>query len=102
MTSPYMKKKSNQQPLKEAIEQYLKAFRLDGRLKEIDLISSWEKLMGPTIAKYTGEITIRNRVMYVQIRSAPLRQELSMARTRVIENINDGQGQPIIDDIVFR
>lgn len=97
-----MKKKSNEQPLKEAIDAYLKAFKLEDKLRETNIVASWEKLVGPTIARYTDQIYIRDKVLFVHLRSAALRQELSMGKEKILSMLNTGEGQPFLTDVVFR
>ena len=58
--------------------------------------------MGQGIARYTGEVVIRNRVLYVQLRSSVLRQELYMNRKRLVQKLNEHVGAQVIENIVFR
>jgi predicted nucleic acid-binding Zn ribbon protein len=97
-----MVKKSNQYTLKEAIDEMMKSFRLQGKVNEMKLLESWEKVMGPAISKYTRDIKISNRVLYVELTSAALRQELSYGKTKMIAMLNEEAGSSVIDDIVLR
>jgi len=94
--------KGNEYTLKEAIEQMLHTYRLDGKLKEVALIQSWEKVMGPAIQKYTRGLRIVNRVLYVEIASAPLREELMYGRSRIVQLLNEAAGEQVIDEVVLR
>ncbi len=49
--------------------------------------------------KYIGSASIRNRVMYLQITSAPLRTQLLMSRKQLVDEINHHIGVWIVDDI---
>ena len=97
-----MFKKSNEYTLKEAIEEMMRTYRLQGKVDEMKLIGSWEKIMGPAIAKYTRKIHIDNRVLYVELNSAALRQELSYGRSKMVKMLNEEAGGSVIDDIVLR
>ena len=92
---------SNEQSLKEVIQDLLNAYRLRGKLKEIKLINSWEKVMGKTIANRTSEVFIRDRILYIRILSSPLKQELHFNRTKVIKMMNDESGEEVINNIVI-
>lgn len=96
-----MKRKDNTEQLGAVIERYLKAFRLEDKFNEAGLILSWEKVLGKAIANRTDQIFIKERKLYVRLNSAPLRQELSMARTRITEMLNEQFQSAIIDDVVF-
>ncbi|TND08947.1 MAG: hypothetical protein FD123_1801 [Bacteroidetes bacterium] len=93
--------KGNEYTLKEAIEAMLHAYKLDGKLSEVKLIGTWEKVMGPAIQKYTRKIFIRNRVLYVELASAVLREELSYGKSKIVQSLNEECGGQIIDDIVL-
>lgn len=93
--------KGNEHTLKEAIEAMLKAYRLDGKLNETRLIANWEKVMGPAIQKYTRNIYVRNRILYVELASAVLREELSYGKSKIVRSLNEETGGEIIDDVVL-
>ncbi len=93
---------SQVKPISEAINAYLKAMRLDGKLKEIRLINTWEDLMGLEIAKQTEDLYIKNRILFIRLRSAALRQELSMQRTRIVKALNAKVGEAVVDEIIFK
>jgi predicted nucleic acid-binding Zn ribbon protein len=93
--------KSNEQSIKEVIQDLLKTYRLDGRINELKLIGSWEKVMGKTIAKHTTDIYIKKKQLFVKLDSAALRQELSYAREKILKMMNDEAGIKVIDEIIF-
>ena len=95
-------KKRNTLTIGEAIKEYLQAMRIDGKLKEVRLINSWEEVMGKSIAKVTRKIYINNSILFVLLSSAVVRSELLMLKTGIIKAMNDKAGEKIIDDIVFR
>lgn len=97
-----MFKKSNEYTLKQAIEEMMRTYRLQGKIDEMKLIGGWEKIMGAAIAKYTRKIHIENRVLYVELNSAALRQELSYGRSKMVKLLNEEAGGSVIDDVVLR
>lgn len=97
-----MIKKGNEYTLKEAISEMMRTYRLQGKMDEVKLLDSWETLMGPAIAKYTRKIYIDNRILYVELNSAALRQELSYGRSKMVQMLNESAGQQVIDDVVLR
>ncbi len=96
-----MKRSDNTEPLKNVIDRLLKAYRLENKFNEAGLILSWEKVLGKAIANRTDELYIRERKLFVRLNSAPLRQELSLAKSRIVELLNEQFNQTIIDEIVF-
>lgn len=93
---------SNEQNIKEAISEFLKVSRLSRKLAERKVIDGWEKLMGKMIAKHTREISIRDKKLFLQLTSAPLRQELFYAREKIIKMVNEEAGEEVVKEIVFR
>lgn len=92
---------SNEQSLKEVIHELLAAYRLDNKLHEVRLINSWESLMGISVAKQTSKIYISKGVLFVELNSAALRNELSYAKTKLVGLLNKEAGHDVITDIVF-
>lgn len=97
-----MSRRSNDQTIKEAVDSMLKAYRLDGKLQQLKLIDSWEKLMGPTVAHRTVEIKIYGKKLFVILNSASLRQELFQEREKIIKLLNEEAGAAVIEEIVFQ
>ena len=90
------------QNIRELLDEVLKANRLDQRMYETRLMDSWKSLLGETIARYTGLVYIKNRVLYVQITSAVLRNDLLLSRQNLIKRLNEHVGKEVIKDIVLR
>lgn len=95
-------RRSNTQSLSEVIKEYLKATRIEQKLKEVDVVQSWEGLLGKTVAHYTRNIYIRNKVLYVDISSAVVKNELFMMREEIKRKINEKEGTEIIRTIIFK
>lgn len=95
-------KKCNEYTLKQAIEEMMQTYRLQGKMDEMKLVNGWEKVMGGVIAKYTRKIHIDNRILYVEINSAALREELSYGRSKMVKLLNAEAGGNVIDDVVLR
>jgi predicted nucleic acid-binding Zn ribbon protein len=95
-------KRTNDQTLKQAIDQMLKTFRLDQKLNETRLINAWETVMGKTVANRTTQIYIRNKRLFVNLNSASLREELSHSRTKIIKLLNEEAGEDVVEEIIFQ
>ena len=92
---------SESTPLKEALTNMLKKYRLQGKFREMQLIQSWEKIMGKPIATRTSGLYIKDKVLFVKLNSAPLKKELAMSKTRIIELLENQVGTGIISNIRF-
>jgi predicted nucleic acid-binding Zn ribbon protein len=94
--------RTNEQPLKAVIEELLETYKLADKLKEVDIIQSWNKIMGNIIARHTTNLYISNKVLYVSLDSDALRQELSYAKKKIITMLTKEYKKPVITDIVFK
>lgn len=95
-------KNSKEQKLGDAINDMLRLYRLDEKIDEHKLIRSWEKAVGPMIARHTTDIYISNKKLVVTIDSAPVRQELLYARSKIIEDLNAMVGSQVAEELVLR
>jgi hypothetical protein len=70
------------------------------KLAETRLINYWNG-MNPAISRYTSNLFIKNRILYVKLKSSVLKNELMMLREQLTINLNREAGRNVIDNIVF-
>ena len=93
--------RTNDKPIKEAIEQMLKVYKLRRKFDETSLVVAWPEMMGKAIANRTKDIFIRDRKMFIRIESAVIKNELVMMRSNIIDKLNERAGSSVIDEIIF-
>ncbi len=74
---------------------------LTDTLNEQRAASAWADVVGPSINRYTTRRYVDHGVLHVYMTSAPLKNELGFARTRLIEAINRQVGAETVTEIVF-
>jgi predicted nucleic acid-binding Zn ribbon protein len=94
-------RKKNDVTIGEALQAMLREFGLKSRLDETRVRAIWAEVMGKTIATYTSNIYVQKRTLYLTIISAPLKQELSFAKDKIIQRINEEMGEQYINDVVI-
>lgn len=94
-------KHSNEQRLKEAIEELLSSYKLHDGLYETKLINSWENVAGKLISKHTENLFIKKDTLYVKLDSPALKNELSFARSKLIKSLNKAVDREVIQNIIF-
>ena len=94
-------KNSNEQTIREVIQELLDAYKLSDGLQESRIIRSWDSIAGQYVAKNTESLYIRNKTLFVKLNSPALKNELSFARSKLIETLNKGVGKEVIKEIVF-
>ncbi len=97
-----MARKSNEQTIQEVIKELMGAKPMKSKLTEINLVNSWERLVGSLIAKNTEKIYISRGKLFLHITSPPLKNELTFQRTKIIELVNQFAEEEIINEVIIR
>ena len=83
--------------LRQAVEESNGAFGFH----EVNAINAWPVVVGTAVASKTLKPFIRGGVMTVKVPSAPLRQELHMMRSALLEAINREAGKEVVRELRF-
>ncbi|PDH46259.1 MAG: hypothetical protein CND86_05220 [Bacteroidetes bacterium MED-G21] len=92
-------RRSKGQPIGEVIKELLKNYDITSKFNEAHIITSWDKLMGPSVTKYTVKIEVEKRILFVKLSNAALKQELSYARQKIKKMLNDEVGEEVLLDV---
>ena len=92
-------RRSKEQPIGEVIKELLKNYDIKSKFNEAHVITSWDKLMGPSVTKYTVKIEVEKRILFVKLSNAALKQELSYARQKIKKMLNDEVGEEVLIDV---
>ena len=72
---------------------------LADKLAEVRLIDSWKTVLGPSVSRFTDNLFIKKRTLYVRLTSSVLKSELMMCREQLIIKLNTEAGRKVIDSI---
>ncbi|MFW6193104.1 MAG: DUF721 domain-containing protein, partial [Gemmatimonadota bacterium] len=61
----------------------------------------WDEVVGPEIARRTGDVRVSGRALIVEVESSTWMQELNMQRHRILRELNEGLEEGRIEKIVF-
>lgn len=95
------KNKDKDLSINAVIDKFLKAYNLDGRMKDFDIINGWEEMMGKAVAVRTEKIYIRNRILHLKLNSSVMRDELLFGKQVIIDRVNQKAGGQYIVDVWF-
>lgn len=95
-------RKSNTQPLKDVIREYIDAIGQRRKLNEVKIVSAWRKIMGNVIANHTKNVFIKDGTLFISLDSAALKNELIMQRDNILRHINDYAGSDIIKKVIIK
>lgn len=93
--------KNNTTTFSNAFKKFLKSENLEQKWDEKKLIHSWNKIMGKPIASRTSKIRIDDGKMFVYLTSAPLKNELTNNKQKVLEMLEEEIGYRLVTDIRF-
>jgi hypothetical protein len=89
----------NQYSLKDALSQAIKKYNLEDKINEQKLKDAWSKTVGQYCLNYTDNINLYKGQLNIKISSAAVKQELSYAKTEIINKLNEVLGEEIIKKI---
>lgn len=95
-------RKSKTESISDVLKAYTKENRLDRKLHELDLVKSWEMVMGKVVARYTSNVYIQNSTLFVETTSPIVRNELLMMREEIRLKLNELAGEELVKAIIFR
>lgn len=93
---------SNFKPLGDIVDRLMKAYQLDEKLLEIDVLSKWEEMMGKAVAQRTRNLFIQDKVLILEIDSSVMREELVYGKNVIIQRINQYANKEIVTDVYFK
>ena len=85
----------------DIVREILRSQGLETPLLQRRLLAAWDKTVGATIARYTGEKFIKNQTLMVKITNPALRSDMNMIRTELKNKLNIAVGAQVISDIKF-
>jgi len=84
------------------IKSYIKENNLENGLDNVEVKNVWYELMKNGIANYTTDITLKNGILYIKLKSSALREELSYGKEKIIKILNEKLKKNLIKKIVLR
>ncbi|MGH2643592.1 MAG: DUF721 domain-containing protein [Chitinophagaceae bacterium] len=86
----------------DALRDYLRNSPFRSKMNEYHIQDLWEKIMGKTIANYTDSIKLIQDRLIITTSVAPLKQELSYSKEKIIERMNEALGEKIIAEVIIK
>lgn len=87
--------------LSDALQGFIKENNLNKGLEKIDAKDAWYAVMGKSIEAYTTDVELKNNTLIVRLSCAPLRQELSYGKSKIITNINEFLRREVVKDLLL-
>mgnify|MGYP003446331079 FL=1 len=81
------------------LAEFFRGTEAETALLERKIPTLWKEVLGDAIAPFTGEMEVKNGVLFVHIHSAALRQQLFEQRHLIIKKLNDASKAKVLTDI---
>jgi len=94
-------RKAEPTSLKDAIDQMYDTYNLKRKVDEGTIIAYWEKIMGVPVSKRTTNLFFRDKKLIVELNSAPLKQELTYSKPKILELFAKEVGVGVVEEVVF-
>jgi predicted nucleic acid-binding Zn ribbon protein len=95
-------KSSNPKLLSDILAVTLKQLGLGAKIKQYEVLDSWDHIVGKQIAKISSAENIHDGKLFIKVKHSTWRNELLFLKKELIEKINKKMNQEIIKDIIFR
>lgn len=96
------KRDKNEEKLDDVVKRLIKSYGYTSKFNEYEVVEAFNKIMGPVIMKKVNSAYVFDKKLVLKLNSAPLRQELSMEKSKLISMINEELGSDFLMDILFQ
>lgn len=96
------KRMSNENTVGDVLKFIIKENKLQSGIDQISVKEAWQSLMGNGVNSYTRSVLLKGTVLYVELSSSVLREELSFGKDKIIAMLNEELRREIIKEVVLR
>jgi hypothetical protein len=97
-----MKRNNEHLKLRDALKEFVDENHLQEGLDKVDVKEAWVSLMGNGVNNYTTNVLLKRDILYIDLTSSVLREELSYGKEKIITMLNEHLGKELIKKIVLR
>lgn len=94
-----MMERHRARPIGDLLAEFIHGSALETPLLERRVVELWPQVLGPAVAQLSGQIEVKNGVLFVHIYSAALRAQLFECRHDVVKKLNDAAHAQVLKDI---
>jgi hypothetical protein len=96
------KRLNNQSSVGDVLKHFIQDNKLQAGMDQIDVREAWKNLMGNGVNHYTKNVVLRKDILYVELSSAVLREELTHGKSKIVSMINEELKREVIKEVVLR
>ena len=87
------RRENDSNKIKDLIPKMLSENHLQKGMDQISVKEAWLQVMGPGVANYTEEVSLKNQVLLVKLNSSALRQELEYGKDKILKMMRESLTQ---------
>ena len=91
----------NNNEIKNLLDIFLKKNNLEKGLLDLEVKRAWHELMENGVSNYTTDVSLKNKTLYIKLRSPALQEELSYGKEKLMKLINERFKKKIVQKIVL-
>lgn len=95
------KREKNQQSLGEAIRLLISEYGIEEKILSVQAEELFQEMMGKYIMGYVESFYVKNKELFVKIKSPELKNELQYGRSKILEHINQEIGKEYLIAVNF-
>ena len=85
--------------IKDLMQNMLQENKLQKGIDQISVNEAWKEVMGNGVVSYTESVLLRKNTLIVKLNSAPLREELSYGKSKIVDMLNASLKKELIKNI---
>ena len=97
-----IRRTSNDGTIGDVLKQIIDKNKLQPGIDDVVVQEAWKKLMGNGVNSYTRNIILKNGVLFVELTSSVLREELTFGKDKIIKLINEELDREVVKNVVLR
>lgn len=88
--------------IKDVLDDMIRDMRIGDKMNEMNVRKHWHELMGTYITNHTQKIYFNRGKIFIYIESSALKQELYLAKAKIISSLNERLQENLVHDIIIR
>ena len=96
------KRLNNESSIGDVLKEIIQSNKLQPGMDQVSVKEAWISLMGNGVNSYTKNVTLKGSILYVELTSSVLREELSHGKSKIIAMINEELRRDIVKDVILR
>lgn len=96
------RRNNDNQPIEDILKAFVEKNNLQTGLDKVNVRDAWASLMGNGVNNYTTAIELKHGILYVQLSSSVLREELSYGNDKIVRMLNESIGKDVVKKLILR